>query len=67
LIVELAHPEGRILSGKFSPDGRLVLLSSGDAPRATRAWPVDFLSAARARCPRDLTPAERAHFELPKP
>jgi WD40 repeat protein len=67
LIVELAHPEGEILSGEFSPDGRLVVLSSGDNPRATRAWPVDFLTAARARCPRDLTPAERAHFELPKP
>jgi WD40 repeat protein len=67
LIVELAHPEGGILSGGFSPDSRLVLLTYGDTPRSTRAWPVDFLAATRARRPRDLTPAERARFEVPTP
>jgi WD40 repeat protein len=59
------HPE-RISSAGFSPDGRLVLVSWSD-PALTRTWPVDFLSAARARCPRALMPAERARFELPAP
>ncbi len=60
------HHEG-IRSAAFSPDGRLVVVSFNGQPSLTRTWPVDFLSAARDRCPRKLTPAERARFELPAP
>jgi WD40 repeat protein len=56
-----------IRSAALSPDGRLVVVSLDGRPSLTRTWPVDFLSAARARCPRALTLAERAHFELPAP
>ena len=56
-----------ILSAGFSPDGRLIFVTFTGKPSLTRLWPVDFLAAARARRPRDLTPAERAHFELPPP
>ncbi len=60
------HHEG-ISSAAFSPDGRLVVVSLEGQPALTRTWPVDFLSAARARCPRELTAAERTRFELPAP
>ncbi len=60
------HHEG-IRSAAFSPDGRLVVVSFNGQPSLTRTWPVDFLSAARDRCPRELTPSERARFELPAP
>src|SRR5262249_54523671 len=53
-----------IRSAGFRPDGRVVVVSWSNQA-LTRTWPVDFLSAARARCPRALTPAERARFELP--
>ena len=56
-----------IHSAVFSPDGRLVVVSLGGQPTLTRTWPVEFLSAARAQCPRELTPAERARFELTAP
>ena len=55
-----------IRSADFSPDGRLVVVSSSNEA-LTRTWPVDFLSAARARCPRELTAAERTRFEVPAP
>jgi WD40 repeat protein len=67
------HDQG-IGSAGFSPDGRTVFISFWGEPAAsgslsflTRTWPVDFLSAARARCPRELTPAERTRFELTGP
>jgi WD40 repeat protein len=63
-ICTLIRHEDSFVSGGFSPDGRLVVLSIHGVPRLTRAWPVDFLAAARARRPRDLTPAEQARFEL---
>jgi WD40 repeat protein len=56
-----------IRSADFSPDGRLIFASFAGNPSLTRVWPVDFLAAARARRPRDLTPEERARFELPSP
>ena len=64
--MRLVRHEDGIRSVGFSPDGRLVFVSVWERP-FTRAWPVDFLSAARARRPRDLTPAERARFELSTP
>jgi eukaryotic-like serine/threonine-protein kinase len=56
-----------IQSAGFSPDGRLIFVTFTGQPALTRVWPVDFLAAARARRPRDLTPAERARFELSAP
>jgi WD40 repeat protein len=66
-VCTLARHDLGFHSAGFSPDGRLLVLSFFGRPYLTRAWPVDFLSAARARCPRELTPAERAGFELPAP
>jgi WD40 repeat protein len=60
------HPQG-IRSAGFRPDGRVVVVSLEGQPALTRTWPVDFLAAARARCPRELTAAERTRFELPTP
>jgi WD40 repeat protein len=56
-----------ISAASFSPDSRVVVVSFLGEPVLTRTWPVDFLSAARARRPRGLTPAERTRFELPAP
>jgi WD40 repeat protein len=56
-----------INSAAFQRDGRVVVVSLQGQPPLTRTWPTDFLSAARARCPRELTPAERTRFELPLP
>jgi WD40 repeat protein len=55
-----------IRSAGFSPDGRVVVVSWYNQA-LTRTWPVDFVSAARAGCPRELTLAERTRFELPAP
>ncbi len=60
------HRQG-ISSARFQSDGRVVVVSLEGQPALTRTWPVDFLSAARARCPRELTAAERTRFELPAP
>jgi WD40 repeat protein/predicted Ser/Thr protein kinase len=59
------HDVGGIDAASFSPDGRVVVVSFSGQSALTRTWPLDFLSAARARCPRALTLAERARFELP--
>jgi WD40 repeat protein len=63
-ICTLVRQEESIFSGGFSPDGRFVVLSFNGVPRLTRSWPVDFLAAARACRPRDLTPEERVRFAL---
>ena len=63
----LAQDEAEITSAGFSPDGRVVIVSFRGRTVFTRTWPVDFLSAARARCPRELTAAERTRFELTAP
>jgi WD40 repeat protein len=62
----IKHVKG-IRSAVFSPNGQIVAVTLGGDPVMTHAWPVDFLSAARARSPRELTLAERARFELPAP
>lgn len=58
--------ESNLDSVALSPDGRLAIVSylgtADGAACATRTWPVDFLSLARARRPRHLTPRERARF-----
>jgi WD40 repeat protein/tRNA A-37 threonylcarbamoyl transferase component Bud32 len=64
-ICTLIRRSDAVGSGGFSPEGQLVALSLGGVPRSTRVWPVDFLLAARARRPRDLSGAERLRFELP--
>jgi WD40 repeat protein len=53
-----------IRSAGFSPDSRVAWVSWSNL---TRTWPVDFMSVARTRCPRELTAAERTRFELPAP
>jgi WD40 repeat protein len=63
-ICTLIRHSQSVLSGGFRPDGQVVVLSLGGRRRSTRVWPVDFLRAARARRPRDLTAAERLRFEL---
>jgi WD40 repeat protein len=66
-ICTIARHDLGIRSARFSPDGRLIFASFAGNPALTRVWPVDFLAAARAQCPRELTPAERARFELTAP
>jgi WD40 repeat protein len=66
ICVLIRHDVG-IRSAGFSPDGRTVFVSFQGQPALTRTWPVDFLAIARAQRPRELTPEERARFELPAP
>jgi WD40 repeat protein/tRNA A-37 threonylcarbamoyl transferase component Bud32 len=53
---------GPVYSAVFSPDGERLATTSGDG--TVRLWPVDPLPLARARRPRELTPAERQRFGL---
>jgi WD40 repeat protein len=46
----------------FGPDGREVVTVSLDS--VVRLWPIDLLRAAQAFCPRELTPLERARYEV---
>jgi WD40 repeat protein len=55
------HSEA-VRSAFFSPEGKTVVTSSSDG--TVRTWPTDPLSIAVARKPRDLTPEERARFEV---
>jgi WD40 repeat protein len=54
---------GPVLAAVFSQDSRFVATASAD--HTARVWPVDPLPLALARKPRDLTPEERRHFEVP--
>jgi WD40 repeat protein len=72
-IVTLKEPDYVIDSATFSPDGRWVLAtlhySSDKLPplvpsMKVRLWPLDLLSAAQARKPRELTAEERKQFEI---
>jgi WD40 repeat protein len=65
-ICTLTRRNEAIRSATFSPDGRHVVVFWNNLAFC-RTWPVDFLSEARARCPRELTPAERTRFELTAP
>jgi WD40 repeat protein len=53
---------GPVRSAVFSSDGQYVVTSSADG--TARTWPTDPLKIALARKPRDLTPEERARFEI---
>jgi len=46
----------------FSPDGDWLVTASAD--ETARLWPADPLATAIERKPRDLTPGERARFDL---
>ena len=49
------------MDASFTPDNRWVLASSH---YECRVFPVEPLSAAQERLPRELTPAERERFEI---
>jgi transposase len=51
---------GPVHAAVFSPDGERLATTSEDG--TVRVWPVDPLPEARARRPRELTPAERQRF-----
>jgi WD40 repeat protein len=53
---------GPVRSAVFSSDGQYIVTSSADG--TARTWPADPLKVAVARRPRDLTPEERARFEI---
>jgi len=55
------HQEA-VTFAQFLPEGRIL---SVDKNGSTRVWPVDALSAAKARAPRELTPEERQQYEVP--
>jgi WD40 repeat protein len=45
----------------FSPDGKLILIASGET---VKIWPADFLAAALRMKPRNFTPFERERYGL---
>jgi WD40 repeat protein len=57
--------EGGFRSATFFPDGRRLLTLSDYG--VIRTWPVDPLAVALERKPRDLTPEERAYYEIGNP
>jgi WD40 repeat protein len=73
-VATLQEPDYRIHAARFSPDGRWVLAEmawgkEGTTPPAlatskVRLWPVDPLTAAKSRKPRELTVEERERFEI---
>jgi WD40 repeat protein/tRNA A-37 threonylcarbamoyl transferase component Bud32 len=57
----LRWQESKVEEVAFSADRRRVFIHGGGA---TRLWPVDILSAARARLPRTLTTDECERYEI---
>jgi WD40 repeat protein len=53
---------GPVLAVSFHPEGERVLTASRDG--AARLWPVDPLPGARQRRPRELTDAEKLHYDV---
>jgi WD40 repeat protein len=53
---------GPVFEAAFSPDSQRVITASGDG--TARIWPVDSLSVAISRKPRDLTMRERELFQV---
>jgi WD40 repeat protein/tRNA A-37 threonylcarbamoyl transferase component Bud32 len=62
LWLTLTGHQGPVYCAVFSPDGQRLATTSGDG--TARLWPVDPLPLARARRPRELTPAERQQLGL---
>jgi len=65
----LKDPSAAVHSAVFSSDGRNVLAvltgkENREGRSSARIWPVDLLSAALARKPRELTAAERKRYEI---
>jgi WD40 repeat protein len=58
--ITLSGHQGPIYRAAFSPDGERLATTSGDG--TARVWPLDPLPLARARRPRELTPAERQRY-----
>jgi WD40 repeat protein/serine/threonine protein kinase len=58
----LSGHNGPVRGACISPDGKMVATASADG--SARLWPIDLLSVARSRKPRELTPLERARYEI---
>jgi WD40 repeat protein len=63
--VTLSGHGGPVRSAVFSADGEFLVTSSADG--TARTWPTDPLKIAVQRKPRELTPEERARFEIDQP
>jgi WD40 repeat protein len=63
-LATLRWHSGPVEGVAFCADGRRIL-TLGKA--SARLWPIDYLSAARARLPRTLTAAERERYEIAVP
>jgi WD40 repeat protein/serine/threonine protein kinase len=63
--VTLSGHGGPVRSAVFSSDGQSLVTSSTDG--TARTWPTDPLKIAMPRKPRELTPEERARFEIDQP
>jgi WD40 repeat protein len=63
--VTLSGHGGPVRSAVFSSDGQSLVTSSTDG--TVRTWPTDPLKIALPRKPRELTPEERARFEIDRP
>jgi WD40 repeat protein len=58
--ITLTGHQGPVYLAVFSPDGERLATTSGDG--TARVWPLDPLPLARARRPREMTPAEQQRF-----
>jgi WD40 repeat protein len=61
-IFTLAGHKAAFLSAVFSPDGKYVATASADG--TARIWPLDPVSLALSRKPRELSPEERERFGI---
>lgn len=61
-IFTLAGHKAAVLSAAFSPDGKQV--ATGSADGTARIWPLDPVTRALSRQPRELSAEERARFGI---
>ncbi|HZU39120.1 MAG TPA: WD40 repeat domain-containing protein, partial [Gemmataceae bacterium] len=61
-VFTFSNHKGVVRTAVFSPDGSHVLTASDDG--TARLWPIDPVSLARQRRPRELTPEERSRFTV---